>query len=236
MAGGRTATRHALAASLTPPACDSRCWRRLAAPTPSPRSSAFAGAATGPFAHRSSSSFPLAEAPPAAPEGEAPAEAPAEGEAPPPPPKKKPKFFVHWNRRKARFYDYNWDYGDNYYSSMVKYMDTRSGGEYPGACPDQTLTFYSFSFKLPFASSHVALLQISQNPQNCPQPPDPSQFTRTSRSPADRPRRMAFAERGIRSNVQRRAIPDTRTASLLDDVRKSIKNFEISQKAYMKSY
>lgn len=70
------------------------------------------------------------EAPPA-PEGEAPVEgeAPAEGEAPPPPPKKKPKFFVHWNRRKARFYDYNWDYGDNYYSSMVKYMDTRAGGE-----------------------------------------------------------------------------------------------------------
>ncbi|XP_042867976.1 flightin-like [Penaeus japonicus] len=123
------------------------------------------------------------EAPPAAPEGEAPAEAPAdapvEGEAPPPPPKKKPKFFVHWNRRKPRFYDYNWDYGDNYYSSMVKYMDTRSG---------------------------------------------------------DRPRRMAFAERGIRSNVIRKTIPDSRTASLLDDVRKSIKNFEISQKAYMKSY
>jgi len=112
-------------------------------------------------------------------EGEAPAEAEAEVEAPPPPPKKKPKFFVHWNRRKARFYDYNWDYGDNYYSSMVKYMDVKAG---------------------------------------------------------DYPRRMAFAERGIRSNVIRKTIPDSRTASLLDDVRKSIRNFEISQKAYMKSY
>lgn len=114
-------------------------------------------------------------------EGEAPAEAEAEAEveAPPPPPKKKPKFFVHWNRRKARFYDYNWDYGDNYYSSMVKYMDAKAG---------------------------------------------------------DYPRRMAFAERGIRSNVIRKTIPDSRTASLLDDVRKSIRNFEISQKAYMKSY
>lgn len=47
---------------------------------------------------------------------------------PPPAPKKKPKFFVHWNRRKPRFYDYNWDYGDNYYSNLVKYMDNRSGG------------------------------------------------------------------------------------------------------------
>lgn len=72
------------------------------------------------------------EAPPPA-EGEAPA-APAEGEAPadgevaepPPAPKKKPKFFVHWNRRKARFYDYNFDYGENYYSSMVRYVDNKN--------------------------------------------------------------------------------------------------------------
>ncbi|KAK4289454.1 hypothetical protein Pmani_037573 [Petrolisthes manimaculis] len=114
---------------------------------------------------------------------QAPDEAPPpnEGEEalePPPAPKKKPKFFVHWNRRKPRFYDYNWDYGDNYYSSLVKYMDTRGGG--------------------------------------------------------DMPRRMAFAERGIRSNVLRRTVPDTRTANLLDDVRKSIRNFELSQKTYMK--
>lgn len=53
---------------------------------------------------------------------------------PPPAPKKKPKFFVHWNRRKPRFYDYNWDYGDNYYSNLVKYMDTRSGGNRDGGC------------------------------------------------------------------------------------------------------
>ncbi|KAG0720697.1 hypothetical protein GWK47_047984 [Chionoecetes opilio] len=96
---------------------------------------------------------------------------------PPPAPKKKPQFFVHWNRRKPRFYDYNWDYGDNYYSNLVKYMDNRSG---------------------------------------------------------NMPRRMAFAERGIRSNVARRATPDIRTAALLDDVRKSIRNFELSQKTYMK--
>ena len=64
---------------------------------------------------------------------EVPVDAPAQEEMleeamePPPVPKKKPKFFVHWNRRKPRFYDYNWDYGDNYYSNLVKYMDDRSG-------------------------------------------------------------------------------------------------------------
>lgn len=120
-----------------------------------------------------------------------PAEAPAQEGVPeeamelPPAPKKKPKFFVHWNRRKPRFYDYNWDYGDNYYSNLVKYMDNRSG--------------------------------IMRGPPV-----------------SDFPRRMAFAERGIRSNVARRATPDTRTSNLLDDVRKSIKNFELSQRAYMK--
>lgn len=115
------------------------------------------------------------------------AEAPQEAmpEELPPAPKKKPKFFVHWNRRKPRFYDYNWDYGDNYYSNLVKYMDDRSG----------VMRGSAFS---------------------------------------DMPRRMAFAERGIRSNVARRATPDTRTSTLLDDVRKSIRNFELSQKTYMK--
>merc|ERR1711908_135168 len=42
-----------------------------------------------------------------------------EGAELPPQPKKKPKYFVHWDRRKAKFYDYNYDYGTNYYASMV---------------------------------------------------------------------------------------------------------------------
>lgn len=91
----------------------------------------------------------------AAPVEEAPApaegEAPLEGEEalePPPAPKKKPKFFVHWNRRKPRFYDYNWDYGDNYYSSLVKYMDTKSGGEF---------MLLSFTGVLLYLVSHVSL-------------------------------------------------------------------------------
>lgn len=47
-------------------------------------------------------------------------------QAPPPPPaKKKPVYFVHWDRKKSRFYDYNFDYGENYYSSMVRHLDTR---------------------------------------------------------------------------------------------------------------
>merc|ERR1719495_113049 len=72
------------------------------------------------------------EAPPAeAPAADAPVEG-VEGEAEPPPaPKKKPKFFVHWNRRKARFYDYNFDYGGNYYSSMVAYLDNKAATDVP---------------------------------------------------------------------------------------------------------
>merc|ERR1719285_1359905 len=52
------------------------------------------------------------------PEGE-------EGVELPPQPKQKPKYFVHWDRRKAKFYDYNYDYGTNYYGSMVRYCDTK---------------------------------------------------------------------------------------------------------------
>merc|ERR1711970_1223717 len=131
-----------------------------------------------------------AEEVPAAPaEGVAPAEgeapAPAEeaaeageaveAEAPPPPPKKKPKFFVHWNRKKSRIYDYIFDYGENYYSGMIRYIDTR----------------------------------------------------------AEVPRRMAFAERGMRSSLVRKGLTAIRTETLLLDVNKSIKNFELSQKNYI---
>jgi len=133
------------------------------------------------------------EAPAAAEEGAAPAEteaAPGEEGAPegllegeegaelPPQPKKKPKFFVHWNRRKPRFYDYNFDYGTNYYSSMVGYVDSKNAGV------------------------------------------------------TSVPRRMAFAERGMVSSLQRSRNPDTRTETLLHDIRSNIRNFETSQKVY----
>lgn len=122
-------------------------------------------------------------------EEDAPVEAPVEGEAPaeevpveegeaPPPPKKKPKFFVHWDRRKARFYDYNFDYGTNYYSSMVGYVDQKNTGS------------------------------------------------------ASVPRRMAFAERGMYSSLERSRGSDAKTQSLLNDVRNSIRNFENSQRVY----
>ncbi|XP_043210183.1 flightin-like [Amphibalanus amphitrite] len=83
---------------------------------------------------------------PAAPaEGEAPA--PAEGEQAPveggegvpleedqlepmPIEKKKSPYPVFWNRPKAKMYGMNFDYGENYYRSMVNYLDhkTRLGG------------------------------------------------------------------------------------------------------------
>jgi len=110
------------------------------------------------------------------PEGE-------EGAELPPQPKKKPKFFVHWNRRKPRFYDYNFDYGTNYYSSMVGYVDSKNAA---------------------FGTRGVTSV----------------------------PRRMAFAERGMVSSLERHRNPDTRTANLLHDIRSNIKNFETSQKIY----
>jgi len=101
-----------------------------------------------------------------------------EGAELPPQPKKKPKFFVHWNRRKPRFYDYNFDYGTNYYSSMVGYVDSKNAG-----------------------TTSV-------------------------------PRRMAFAERGMVSSLERHRNPDTRTETLLHDIRSNIRSFETSQKIY----
>jgi len=102
----------------------------------------------------------------------------AEGGELPPQPKKKPKYFVHWDRRKAKFYDYNYDYGTNYYASMVGYVDSKNAG----------------------------------NPEV--------------------PRRMAFAERGINSALERRRNPDTRTQNLLNDIRSNIRSFENSQRLY----
>jgi len=134
---------------------------------------------------------PAAEAPAEAPaEGEAEAAAPAEGEVVegeqgelPPQPKPKPKFFVHWDRRKPKFYDYNFDYGTNYYSSMVGYVDQKNAAFcYQGA--------------------------------------------------ATVPRRMAFAERGMYSSLERSRTPDMKTQCLLNDVRSSIRNFEHSQRLY----
>merc|ERR1712212_1152163 len=103
---------------------------------------------------------------------------PAECEEPavlPPKPKQKPVYFVHWDRKKSRFYDYNYDYGMNYYSSMVNHLDTRT----------------------------------------------------------EIPSRRAFADRAIRSSIDRKTLPDRRTENLLAQVDKAIKNFENSQKNYL---
>jgi len=136
---------------------------------------------------------PEPEPAPAPPAEAAPEEAPAQEEgAPPaegdegelpPQPKPKPKYFVHWDRRKARFYDYNFEYGANYYKSMVNYVDKRNAAFSSGAASDV-------------------------------------------------PRRMAFAERGMYSTLERSLTPDVKTEKLLSDVRNSIRNFEHSQKVY----
>lgn len=125
-----------------------------------------------------------AEAPAEAAPAEAPVEAAAgeEGELPPQP-KKKPRFFVHWDRRKPKFYDYNFDYGTNYYSSMVGYVDQKN------------TAFFN-------------------------------------QGAADVPRRMAFAERGIYSSLERKRNPDVATQNLLNNVRSSIRGFETSQRVY----
>ena len=34
-----------------------------------------------------------------------------------------------WKRPKSHLYEYNYDYGSNYYRSMINYLDARNGGE-----------------------------------------------------------------------------------------------------------
>merc|ERR1711970_1448813 len=111
-------------------------------------------------------------------DGDFPAMEGEEGGELPPQPKQKPKYFVHWDRRKAMFYDYNYDYGTNYYSSMVGYVDSKNAGH------------------------------------------------------PDVPRRMAFAERGMVSSLNRHKHEDTKTANLLSDIRSNIRSFEKSQRLY----
>merc|ERR1740128_1491048 len=91
----------------------------VAAAEPEPEPEAVAAAADEPAAD-----WMTEEAAPAAGGAE---EYPVDGEEglPPPPAKQKPKFYLHWDRKKSKFYDYNFDYGENYYSSMVRHLETR---------------------------------------------------------------------------------------------------------------
>jgi len=38
---------------------------------------------------------------------------------------------LHWNRPKSHVYEYNFDYGGNYYKAMVDYLDNRTSGLNP---------------------------------------------------------------------------------------------------------
>jgi len=62
-------------------------------------------------------------APPA--EGEEPLPE-GEGEEPPPIERRKSPYPVFWNRPKAKMYRMNFDYGENYYRSMLNYLDHKS--------------------------------------------------------------------------------------------------------------
>jgi len=47
------------------------------------------------------------------------------------PPKRKITEFHHWARPKSALYEYNYDYGSNYYRPMLDYLDERSKGIRP---------------------------------------------------------------------------------------------------------
>jgi len=46
-------------------------------------------------------------------------------------PKRRPKSFLHWQRPKSQLYEYNYDYGSNYYRPMLDYLDQRAQGGHP---------------------------------------------------------------------------------------------------------
>jgi hypothetical protein len=48
-------------------------------------------------------------------------------------PKKRTSSFVHWQRPKSQLYEYNYDYGSNYYRPMIDYLDERAQGRHPEA-------------------------------------------------------------------------------------------------------
>merc|ERR1712183_372612 len=87
-------------------------------------------------------------------------------EAPPPPPKKRPVFFVHWDRKKSRFYDYNFDYGTNYYSSMVKHLDTRAEIPSRRAFADRAIRSSVSRKTLPDTRTENLLADISKSIRN----------------------------------------------------------------------
>jgi len=43
--------------------------------------------------------------------------------------RKRPTTFVHWQRPRSQVYEYNYDYGSNYYRPMVDYLDSRARGD-----------------------------------------------------------------------------------------------------------
>ena len=42
--------------------------------------------------------------------------------------KRKKRVSIYWKRPKSHLYEYNYDYGSNYYKGMIDYLDERSSG------------------------------------------------------------------------------------------------------------
>lgn len=45
--------------------------------------------------------------------------------------KRRKRVSIYWKRPKSHLYEYNYDYGSNYYKHVVDYLDERSGGGKP---------------------------------------------------------------------------------------------------------
>ncbi|CAL4122862.1 unnamed protein product, partial [Meganyctiphanes norvegica] len=97
---------------------------------------------------------------------EVPVEEGDEAAVPPPKPKKKPVFFVHWDRKKSRFYDYNYDYGMNYYSSMVNHLDTRTEVPSRRAFADRAIRSSITRKALPDVRTETLLANITKSIRN----------------------------------------------------------------------
>jgi len=98
-------------------------------------------------------------------EGEGGFDYPPEGEdlAPPPPAKKKPLYYIHWDRKKSRFYDYNFDYGENYYSSMVRHLDTRGDIPHRRTFEDRAIRSSITRKTLPDTRTENLLAEVSKS-------------------------------------------------------------------------
>lgn len=63
----------------------------------------------------------------------------------PEPEKRRKRVSIYWKRPKSHLYEYNFDYGANYYKGMVDYLDEKSGGYKPS--PPKALSWAERALK-----------------------------------------------------------------------------------------